>query len=104
MEAILSRLFDFQAFENNHSLQGVIDSVHARFAARELDLEDMEYVAAAGPDMPEAPEGQHNLPPVGKVIVKVVPCPVCGHLNALRKGTGTVQMTCDKCGKTWYAN
>lgn len=48
MERKLSRLFDLQKFEGNASLQQVIDEVHARYAKRELDMDDMEWVAAAG--------------------------------------------------------
>ena len=48
MEALLTRLFDFQAFERNRALQDVIDSVHARCEKRELDFDDMEWIAAAG--------------------------------------------------------
>ena len=52
MENMLKRLFDFQKFEGNEELQSVIDSVHARYATRELDLNEMESVNAAGiPDM-----------------------------------------------------
>jgi len=48
MERKLSRLFDFQKFEGNASLQQVIDDVHSRYAIKELDLDDMEWVSAAG--------------------------------------------------------
>ena len=48
MEKELSRLFDFQKYEENAALQQVIDAVHARYARRELDLDDMEWVNAAG--------------------------------------------------------
>ena len=48
MENKLRKLFDFQKFEGNSSLQQVIDDVHARYAMRELDLDDMEWVNAAG--------------------------------------------------------
>ena len=51
----LSALFDFQKFEGNADLQRVIDSVHARYAVRELNIDEMEWVNAAGtPD--RAPE------------------------------------------------
>ena len=54
MEKKLSRLFDFQRFEGNASLQQVIDDVHSRYALKELDLDDMEWVSAAGSiDNPE---------------------------------------------------
>lgn len=48
MDKKLSLLFDFQKYENNAALQQVIDSVHARYARRELDLGEMEWVNAAG--------------------------------------------------------
>ena len=48
MENKLRKLLDFQKFEGNASLQSVIDDVHARYARRELDLDDMEWVNAAG--------------------------------------------------------
>ena len=48
MESILKRLFDYQKFEENAELRSVIDSVHARWDARELDLDEMQFVAAAG--------------------------------------------------------
>ena len=47
MEALLTRLFDFQDFENNSALQRVIDSVHARYATRALYMDEMEWVSAA---------------------------------------------------------
>ena len=52
IEKKLRSLFDFQKYEGNPALQQVIDSVHARHSARELSLEELEWVAAAGtPDM-----------------------------------------------------
>ena len=54
MERTLKGLFDYQKFEGNANLQQVIDAVHAKYAARELDLADMEMVYAAG--VPELPE------------------------------------------------
>lgn len=48
MERKLSKLFDYQKFEGNASLQSVIDSVHRRYAIKELDDDDLFYVAAAG--------------------------------------------------------
>ena len=48
MEAKLKALFDYQKFEGNPALQSVIDSVHSRYAMKELSLDDMEWVAAAG--------------------------------------------------------
>lgn len=102
MEAALHRLFDFQAFEHNHSLQAVIDAVHARCAVRELDPDDMEYVSAAGAPELEPIGGRDAPAPKGEGTVKVVPCPVCRHLNVMRKGVGIVLITCTNCGHTWY--
>ena len=48
MENKLRKLFDFQRFEGNASLQSVIDDVHARYAMKELNMDDMEWVSAAG--------------------------------------------------------
>ena len=48
METTLRKLFDYQKFEGNADLQQVIDSVHARYAARELNFDEMEFVNAAG--------------------------------------------------------
>ena len=48
MENTLAYLFDFQKFEGSQVLQDVIDEVHSRYAMKELDLEDMQFVAAAG--------------------------------------------------------
>ena len=48
MEGKLKSLFDYQKFEGNPALQQVIDSVHARYAVKELSLDEMEWVAAAG--------------------------------------------------------
>ncbi len=48
MESKLKCLFDFQLFEGNRALEEVISGVHARYTARELSLEDMEFASAAG--------------------------------------------------------
>ncbi len=48
MEKTLRRLFDYQKFEGSRALQQVIDNVHTRYAVRELDLNEMMFVAAAG--------------------------------------------------------
>lgn len=48
MESKLKKLFDFQRFEGNASLQSLIDDVHSRYAMRELDMDDMVRVNAAG--------------------------------------------------------
>ena len=52
MEKKLVRLFDYQKFESNKDLQQIIDSTHARNRVRELTLEDMEWVNAAGEPTP----------------------------------------------------
>ena len=49
MDKLLKSLFDYQRFEQQPELQKVIDSVHARYSMRELNLDELEYVAAAGP-------------------------------------------------------
>ena len=54
MERKLKQMFDYQKFAGNRELQQVIDSVHAKYAVRELDLSDMEMVSAAG--ISELPE------------------------------------------------
>ena len=52
MEKKLFRLFDYQKFEENKDLQQIIDTAHARTRARELTLDDMEWVNAAGEPTP----------------------------------------------------
>ena len=49
MDKLLKSLFDYQRFEQQPELQKVIDSVHARYSMRELNLDELEYVAAAAP-------------------------------------------------------
>ncbi len=58
MERKLKALFDLQKFDGNRDLQQVIDSVHAKYAVRELSLDDMKYVAAAG--VPELQNKRKN--------------------------------------------
>ena len=41
-------LFDFQRFENNPELRGVIDAVHDRYSVRMLSPDEMEGLFAAG--------------------------------------------------------
>ena len=54
MDKKLKQLFGYQRFEENRDLQQVIDSVHAKYATRELALDDLEMVNAAGvPDLPD---------------------------------------------------
>ncbi len=51
METWLIKLFEYQLFEENPALRSVVDSVHRRYAGRELDLNEMNAISAAG--MPE---------------------------------------------------
>ncbi len=52
METLLKGLFDYQRFEENASLRAVIDSVHSRYAVRDLSMEDLDMISAAGqPDL-----------------------------------------------------
>ena len=65
MERKLKALFDFQKFEGNSALQSVIDSVHSRYTVRELSLDDMEWVNAAGtgthrPEKKDDPNNAHH--------------------------------------------
>ena len=48
MERLLKGLFDFQKYENNAALRSVVDSVHCRYSAQELSLENLEQIFAAG--------------------------------------------------------
>ncbi len=48
MERKLAALFDYQKFEGNQDLQKVIDAVHARVARRELTMDELVLVNAAG--------------------------------------------------------
>ena len=56
METKLTALMEYQKFEPNADLQRVIDAVHARYATRELSLDEMDLIAAAG--TPEDPSGR----------------------------------------------
>ena len=51
LEDLLKALFEYQSFEQNGELQGVIDRVHTRYGTRMLSDEEADWVAAAG--MPE---------------------------------------------------
>ena len=48
MERTLTKLFDYQKFEKNADLERLIDSVHARYGMRELALDELEMINAAG--------------------------------------------------------
>ena len=56
MERTLKGLFDFQKFENNSALRSVIDSTHSRYGTRELSLDSLEQVFAAGTPLPRDPK------------------------------------------------
>ena len=58
MENKLEQLFGYQRFEGNRNLQQVIDSVHAKYAVRELAIDDLAMVNAAG--IPEISDRQKN--------------------------------------------
>ena len=65
MENKLKALFDFQKYEGNAELQQLIDSVHSRYSAsgngrRELSLDDMEWVNAAGQPYQERKKNEHD--------------------------------------------
>ena len=53
MEKTLKTLFDYQKFERNADLQKIIDSTHAKYGIRQLDLDELEFVSAAG--VPQIP-------------------------------------------------
>ena len=63
MENKLRTLFGYQRFEGNANLQKVIDSTHARYVVRELNLDQMGKVAAAG--IPQQPERKREAPDCG---------------------------------------
>ena len=48
MEKKLFRMFESQDFEGCSALQRVIDNVHSRYTVTSLDLDDLEWIAAAG--------------------------------------------------------
>lgn len=58
MEKVLGRLFDYQRFEQDRDLDRVIEGVHGRYAVRELDLDELETVAAAGAPMADTGKGK----------------------------------------------
>ncbi|MBR5961644.1 MAG: hypothetical protein IKZ98_11710 [Clostridia bacterium] len=61
MEKKLTQLFGYQRFAENKDLQQVIDSVHAKYAARELSFDEMEMVSAAGtPELPDKGKDGEN--------------------------------------------
>ena len=54
MEKKLRQLFDFQKFAAEPNLQSVIDDVHSRYATRELNMDEMDMIFAAGvPQLPD---------------------------------------------------
>ena len=48
MEKLLTGLFDFQRFEKDQALQGVIDEVEGRYFVEELSDDELELYSAAG--------------------------------------------------------
>ena len=49
------------AFAGNTALQGVIDSVHARYQKRELSMDEMDMVFAAGQaELPVKKDNEKN--------------------------------------------
>ena len=54
MDKKLRTLFDYQRFAGNKDLQKVIDAVHAKYQVRELNLDELEMVSAAG--IPQNPD------------------------------------------------
>jgi len=63
VEKRLKQLFDYQKFEGNSDLQLIIDSVHARYGVKELSMDEMEFVSAAGtPDTPQKKEQEKENP------------------------------------------
>lgn len=56
MEKTLKALFDLQKFEGNADLQKVINSVHSRYPFRELSLDELDHVNAAGRPHPDLKE------------------------------------------------
>ncbi len=63
MEKRLKQLFDYQKFEGNSDLQLIIDSVHARYGVKELSMDEMEFVSAAGtPDALKKKEQEKENP------------------------------------------
>ena len=57
----LTLLFGYQHFEGNRNLQQAIDSVHERYHARELSLDNMDMIAAAGTPAAESTLNRNEL-------------------------------------------
>jgi len=57
-ESKLINAFELQRFAPNARLQGVINAVHARVAARELTDDELDFVAAAGAPEPQKKPGE----------------------------------------------
>lgn len=63
----LSQAFDFQKFQQNPKLAGIVRETEGRYAKAALSDDDLELVSAAGdttvPTMnPEVLLGRHNIP------------------------------------------
>ena len=63
----MNALFEFQKFDGNAHLRQVIDSVHARYGmkqnesgVRELTMDEMERLAAAGMPTPKKKEEKNE--------------------------------------------
>ena len=52
---LLTRLFDYQQFERNSNLSRVISTVHERYSAKELSLDDLDLIAAGSVDSGKTP-------------------------------------------------
>ena len=57
----LTLLFGYQRFEGNRNLQQAIDSVHGRYHARELSLDNRDMIAAAGTPAAESTLNRNEL-------------------------------------------
>ena len=56
METVLTTLFDYQKFEDNPALRSIINATHSRYDMRELNLDEMDCIAAAGMPTPKTKE------------------------------------------------
>ena len=56
-EGMLKNAFELQRFAPNARLQAVIDRSYARYSARELSDDELDFVSAAGqPEQTKVPE------------------------------------------------
>lgn len=61
MEKKLRQLFDYQKFGQNLTLQMIIDTVHSFYDSKELSMEDMTIVSAAGTPVIHPDENKKDL-------------------------------------------